>query len=257
MKLNNTGGASCAVGAKASLVLICAVDLVISSIASSTSGNPSPLKTNCVVSNATIDTITATNCTLTNGFYDPSDLTGTSATGSTIMNSNVTFSNVTSSTIINSNINNAVITGSTIINSTFSNATVTGANITNGAISAGTITVGNFTYNASSNATANLSSVIPVPPVINSISFNGATVTRGAVVQYFNNTVDANVGGPLNDSLTFYWSWSDGQNSTVANPSMIFSTAGAYTVNVTATDKFGLSAFCNCSCYTIHVPVYC
>ncbi len=83
--------------------------------------------TNCTITNATVDAITASNCSLTNGFYDPSDLTGSIISGSTVMNSNVTYSNVTGSTIINSNINNSVITSSTITNATFNNAVVTGA----------------------------------------------------------------------------------------------------------------------------------
>jgi hypothetical protein len=199
--------------------------------------------TNCTVTNATVISVTASDCTLADGIYDPSTLTGSNIGGfSSVVSSTVTFSNVTNSTISNANINNSVITRCTITNSSFSGATVTDCVIANMIISAGTITVptpnGTFTYNATANGSANLSAVIPVPPVANFVPLSGST-TPGTNITWTSTTTDANIPGPLNDSLTFFWNFGDGNNATGANVSHAYNATGTYTITLTATDSFG------------------
>ncbi len=199
--------------------------------------------TNCLITDGTInDTIAADYCSVSgNSVVDPSDITGSTITGaSRIISSNVTYSNVASSNITTSNLNNSTITSSAVTNSTFNNAAVSSAVIINGVISAGTITVSSFTYSASTNGTANLSQVIPLPPVAGFTASTTAT-TPGSNIAFASTTIDPNTGPPLNDNLTYFWNFGDGTNSTNATPSKSYSSTGTYTVTLTATDSFGLS----------------
>ena len=193
--------------------------------------------TNCVISNATVLTINASNCNLANGFYDPSDLTGSNIQSSNVRNSNVTYSTVSNSSITGSNIFNSTISGSTIVNSTFSNAVVTNANITNNVIYSGTITVSGITYNASSPA--NLSQIVPIAPVAG-FSISGST-TPGSTLTFTSTSTDANIPGPLNDSLSYNWTFSDNSTNTSANVSKTYAIAGSYNATLTVTDRFNLS----------------
>lgn len=198
----------------------------------------------CTVTNATVLDITASQCNLSDGLYDPSDLTGTTATGSTITDSTVTWSTVTNSIITDSTINNSVITNSNITNSTFSDATVMNANIANDVISTGSTSVttpnGTITYNATANGSANLSQVVPVPPQA-SFTPTSKNIKKGNTVSFTDQSTDSNIGGPLNDSLTYFWDFGDGSNSTSANASHKYTSTGTFTVTLTVTDSFGLT----------------
>jgi len=199
--------------------------------------------THCVVDNSTVLKITASNCNFVDSFVDPSDLTGTTVQNSVIIESDVTHSTVIDSRIEYSTINGSRIVNSTIMNSTFANANVTDANITNGTIFAGAITVttpnGTFTWNVSTNGTANLSEVIPVQPVA-AFTPTSKTITKNQKVNFNDASTDDNVGGPLNDSLTYFWNFGDGSNSTAQNPSHKYTSQGTFSVTLTVTDSFGL-----------------
>jgi len=211
---------------------------VLRNVTASTSTINNSVLTNCVISNATVLFINASNCNLANGFYDPSDLTGSNIDGN-VRNSNVTYSNVTNSNITNSNINNSVITGSTIVNSSFSNAVVTSANITNNVIYSGSITYGSYTYTATTPA--NLSQVIPVAPVAN-FAISGSTVP-GSTLTFTSTSTDANIPGPLNDSLSYNWTFS-GDNATyaTANVSKAYANAGTYNATLVVKDAYNLTS---------------
>lgn len=214
--------------------------------------------TNCTVTNATVISVTASDCVLSDGIYDPSNLTGSIIGGSSsVVNSAVTFSNVTNSTITSSNINSSTLTGCLVVNSTFSGATAVDCVIMNMVISAGNISVptpnGTFTYDANVSGPANLSAIIPVPPVANFVPLSGTT-SPGTNITFTSTSTDANIPGPLNDSLSFFWNFGDGTNATGSVVSKAYNATGTYTVSLTATDAFG---FINTKTgsHTIAVPV--
>ncbi len=196
---------------------------------------------NCNIYNSTVIDITADSyCDFRNSYVDPSNLTGSIITSSTVTNSNFTYSNATNSNISSSNINGSSVANSNISNSRFSNAVVIDAVIVNNEIQSGTIIVGNYTYNASSGGSANISDVIPVSPVA-SFTQSASQVTPGTAVTFTDKSTDANIPGPLNDSLTYYWDFGDGTNSTAANNTKSYSSTGTYTVRLTVNDSQGFS----------------
>ncbi|MBD3318719.1 PKD domain-containing protein [Candidatus Woesearchaeota archaeon] len=209
------------------------------------------LLTNCVVINSTVKNIAATGCYFENSLVDPPtpsvDLSGSNITGnSNIWTSNVTYSDVDHSNITDSNINNSVIKdavltnvmmdNSTLMNTSLDQATVINANITNGVIYSGTINATIY-YDASTNGSANLSDIINLPPTA-SFTTSSTSVTTGTSVTFTSTSSDPNIGGPLNDSLTYLWRFGDGSTSSSQNPSHSYSSTGSYTVNLTVTDSF-------------------
>ncbi|MBS3148413.1 PKD domain-containing protein [Candidatus Woesearchaeota archaeon] len=198
--------------------------------------------TNCIITNSIVKGIIATNCFFADSFVDPSNLTGTNVTGNSIIEeSNVTFSSVTNSTIVNSSISNSTMFQSLITNCAFSGADVQQANITNCVITSGVIAFGNLTYNATISGPANISQLMPAAPIA---SFTPAItgVNPGATVTFTSTSTDANIPGPLNDSLTFNWTLSDGTNATGNTVNKTFSSLGTFTLNLTVTDSFGFSS---------------
>jgi uncharacterized protein YjbI with pentapeptide repeats len=205
----------------------------------------SSILTNCVVTNSTVKDVVATDCTFSDSYVDPSNLTGSTVTASsTIVDSNVTFSTVTNSTITNSNINGSSLTGCLVSNSTFGGATAVDCVILNMVISAGNISVptpnGTFTYDANVSGPANLSDIIPVAPVANFAPLSGVTAP-GTNITFTSTTTDANIPGPLNDSLTFFWDFGDGTNATGASVSHAYNSTSTFTITLTATDSFGFT----------------
>jgi len=214
--------------------------------------------TDCTITNSTVKDIVASNCTFTDSYVDPSNLTGSTVIAvSTIVDSNVTFSNITNSTVTNSNLNisemticyvnnsrlnNVHGTNCNITNSTFNNAFVIDATIANGVILNGTITSApNATYNASTGGPANVSTVIEAAPVASFTPTSGATAP-GTLIPFTSTSTDANIPGPLNDSLTFFWDFGDGTNATNATPTKSYNATGTYIINLTVTDSFGMSS---------------
>jgi len=221
--------------------------------------------TNCTVTNSVVKNYMGSNCVITNSFVDPpnpgSDLTGSTITGnSVVMNSNVTYSTVSSSNITNSNVNNSAITNSEITASTVQACTLTGAelsggvactnstvtnsqlyNVTlinavviNGVLTNGTLILANGTnYTAPPNV--NIANITNLPP-------NSAfTFTRSNLRVNLNSgsSSDPNTG----DTLTYFWDFGDGTNATTASAttSHTYSSAGTYTITLTATDNWGAS----------------
>ncbi|MEM3154391.1 MAG: PKD domain-containing protein [Candidatus Woesearchaeota archaeon] len=206
----------------------------------------SSILTNCVITNSTVKDVVATDCVFSDSYVDPSNLTGSTVTASsTIVDSNVTFSTVTNSTITNSRINGSSLTGCLVANSTFSGATAVDCVILNMVISAGNISVptpnGTFTYDANVSGPANLSAIIPVPPVANFVPLSGSTAP-GTNITFTSTSTDANIPGPLNDSLTFFWDFGDGTNATGPVVSKAYNATGTYTIMLTATDSFGFTS---------------
>ena len=199
--------------------------------------------TNCIVDNSIVKDIVASDCIFIDSFVDPSNLTGSSITGgSTIINSNVTYSDVDNSTVIDSDISWSNITSSYVENTSFSYFNVTNANITNGIIYSGQVSGNGFSYDASTGGSANLTDVINFPPT-SVIAVNGFSGTTSTTFDFSgSSSTDPNLGGLLNDSLSYYWTFGDGTNSTSVNISKIFGSEGTYVVNLNVTDSYGLSS---------------
>ncbi len=198
---------------------------------------------NCVVINSIVKDVIADGCFFRDSYVDPSNLTGSEVSGgSNIINSNVTYSDVDESNITNSSISYSGIYNSTILNSSFNNFTVVNANITDNTIYSGNVTYGNFTYDADVNGSANITDVINLPPNavmdVNPDSGNINTIFE------FNasNSSDPNVGGLLNDSLSYFWDFGDGTNSTEINVTHQYTNQGDYDIVLTVTDSFGLTS---------------
>lgn len=195
--------------------------------------------------NSIVNTImfnsTISNLTSTGGIGARNTLTDVVSIQSNISDTTFINSNSTQSAIQLSQIWNSDIQFCTIVNSSFMNATAVGCNITNDVIYSGEISVGGITYNATTSGPANLSAVIPISPV-SSFTPVSSTINPGAVVLFTSTSTDSNIPGPLNDNLTFNWTFSDGDNFTNETFSKQFNIAGTFNVTLTVTDTFGFSS---------------
>ncbi|MBI4141458.1 PKD domain-containing protein [Candidatus Woesearchaeota archaeon] len=142
--------------------------------------------------------------------------------------------------IENSVITNSTITNSIIINSTIMNSVVVNANIVNNIISSGTITINGFTYDATINGHLALSQLIPVAPVASFVQTHTIAET-GVEVIFTSTSTDANIPGPLNDFLAFFWNFGDGTTATGPVATKKFVSGGTFSVTLTVTDRFGFS----------------
>ncbi|RMD57622.1 PKD domain-containing protein [Candidatus Woesearchaeota archaeon] len=188
------------------------------------------------INESIVNSSTIENSTIEQSQAYDSTIINSTTTGSIIDNSQISYS-----TAMQSNLTNVNAQHSTINSTQLNNATLLYAVIDSGVIKNGTITVGNFTYNATASGEANISQVVPVPP---SVSFTPltSTILTGQSLTFADLTFDANIPGPLNDSLTYLWTFGDGTNSTLANPpAKSWSAAGTYTVTLEVTDSFGFT----------------
>ncbi len=216
------------------------------------------------ITNSTIVDSSMNNCTVTdstvigspclNAVIDPSDVRYSNATGSTVLDSTIHYSNATNSfvnqtSIYNSSIDgsnmtlatltNVTMTGSTVLNSTLSNTVIGSANITNGVVYSGTILMANgSTYNATSQGALNLTSAVNYAPNAVISSPISGSFNTGSAISFVSGSTDSNVGGSLNDTLTFFWNFGDGTNATTENATHTYSSDGVYTVVLTVTDRF-------------------
>ncbi len=193
--------------------------------------------TRCTVVNSTVKNYQATDCTITNSFVDPptgtNKLQNTTVTNSVVMNSDLANSTISNGAYLD----NITATGSTINNTILNDATVTQATIINNNISAGVITTAAGTYNASQNGSAVLTNVANMRPVAQFSAPSQAT--KGQAVTFTSTSTDANIGGTLNDSLTYAWNFGDSTTSNQTSPQKTYNAAGTFTVTLTVTDKFG------------------
>jgi hypothetical protein len=194
----------------------------------------------CTLIGTDVDGSTMNDCTVTGGSVQDSTMNGGSSTSSTVTGSTVTDSTLTDSTITDSTLTNITSLNSTVTNTTLSDVTITDAIITDGVITNGTIN-GTVLYNATASGPANVSDIVNVAPTA-TFSASPTTIIRGNSVSFAWTGSDVNVGGLLNDSLTFLYDFADGSNSTLNATSHTFSTAGSFVVNLTVTDSFGKSA---------------
>lgn len=164
-------------------------------------------------------------------FFVENILDGSSLVNSTAVNSS----------IINSVLNNSSVINSSITGSTISNAQVNNAVIVNNVISSGEITINGLLYNASLQGSVLISRLVPSVPVANFVPLS-KTVELQGFVSFGSTSTDVDVGGPLNDSLSFFWNFGDGTNSTASSFNKIYSRAGDYVVSLKVTDKFNLSS---------------
>ena len=91
-------------------------------------------------------------------------------------------------------------------------------------------------YNATADGARNLTDIVNYPPnaaFTASLSNLDVTITDASS--------DLNKGGSLNDSLTYNWTFGDGNNDTVQSPTHTYS-AGTYTITLKVTDNYGLSS---------------
>ncbi len=164
-----------------------------------------------------------------------------SINNSTVINSFVNQSTILHSTIETSQISNSSVISSSISNSTINNAIISNANVSQNSITNGEITINGLFYNASANGPANFSELIAFAPVANFIQ-SASTILKGNSVTFTSTSTDANIPGPLNDSLHFFWQFSDGTNSVSESVNKIFNNAGTFTINLTVKDKFNSSS---------------
>lgn len=160
---------------------------------------------------------------------------------STVINSFVNQSIILQSTISASQISNSSVISSSISNSTVTNAVITNANVSQNLITSGEIIINGLFYNASANGPANFSELASFAPVANFVQ-SANMILKGSSVTFTSTSTDANIPGTLNDSLQFFWQFSDGTNSVLESVNKIFNNAGTFTINLTVKDKFNLSS---------------
>jgi hypothetical protein len=191
----------------------------------------------CLVTNSVVKNIIASGCNFADSFVDPGNLTGSNVTNSRIIDSNATFSTISGSTIMFSNLDNATVTAGSFLNN------VTGSNviISNNILSSGNVTIvtRGIAYNAT--AVANLTEFVEIPPTASFSLSPGSMINAGQDVVFTSTSSDLNIGTVLNDSITLFWQFSDGTNSTSAVVARNFPAIGSFPFNLTATDSFGLS----------------
>ncbi len=205
---------------------------------------------NSTIINSPVDNCTILNSRLENGFcqdayIDPSDIKNSNTSGSTILNSHVWDSDVINSTVTDSTIDYSDIYNSVIANSIMNNMTLTDGNLTDNVIYSGVISwyngTGIETYDADVNGSATLTDIINYPPFA-SFTVSSSSITEGGSVTFTSTSTDVNIGGALNDSLTYFWDFGDGANETNSTAtSHTYSSAGSFTASLTVTDSFGLS----------------
>lgn len=205
---------------------------------------------NCIVVDTTIYGMYCLN-----SYIDPSDIRYSNITGSTIYDSLIWSSNFTNSIANNSNIYNSSIDlsnvtysnftnvtmdNSNVINSQLNNTVISSANITDGVLYSGTMLMTNGTvYNATSSGQQNLTGLLNSKPLaVISNPANASSYTNGATVYFNSSSTDINVGGFLNDSITWFWDFGDGSNATTENASHVYSADNTYNVILTVTDSY-------------------
>ncbi len=217
--------------------------------------------TNATITDSTLDSCTVIDtllmgATCVNAYIDPSDVRYSDTTGSNVYDSVVWYTNATNSFLNNTNVYNSTIdltnmtdstftnvtmTGSYVFNSTMSDTTISDANITSDVLYSGTMLMSNGSlYNATASGQQNLTELVNyAPSAVISSPANGASFTTGNSVSFVDASTDTNLGGMLNDSLTYFWLFGDGTNATTANASHTYSSDGSYIVSLTVTDAYG------------------
>ncbi|MBI4140654.1 PKD domain-containing protein [Candidatus Woesearchaeota archaeon] len=143
--------------------------------------------------------------------------------------------------IENSVLTNSTVTNSIITNSTITNAVITNATITNNVITAGQITINGFTYDATINGQVQLSQLMPLAPVA-SFTQSDTIAQQGREVVFTSTSTDANIPGPLNDTLSFVWDFGDSTTASGAIATKRYTSEGTFTVTLRVTDRFALSS---------------
>ncbi len=194
----------------------------------------------CNVTDSFVKNYVGSNCVITDSFIDPptqGNVTGsTIVNGSRLINSNATYSLISNSNLTDSDGTNCNITGSFIYNARFGNCT-----ITNNVITSGVIYYNNGTpYDATASGSKNLSDIINYPPVA-SISVSSSSAAPGASITFTSASTDMNIGGELNDSLTFAWNLNDSTTENASSFSKSYASAGTYTVTLVVNDSSGKS----------------
>lgn len=88
--------------------------------------------------------------------------------------------------------------------------------------------------------------VQPIAPVA-SFGFSPVSGTAPLTVQF--------TDWSTNTPTSWYWTFGDGQTSTLQNPSHVYSSAGTYTVSLTATNVAGSSTHTWDNCVVVNLPV--
>lgn len=220
--------------------------------------------TDCDVFNSTLEATDASNCIVESSTIDPaatlrnsidsstvrgsrgsnvnlsnSNLTNSTAFDSQVFNSSILQSNLANTTAQNSTLTNVNATNSTVTNTQLSNAELLNAVVVDNMIQSGNITQNGVTYDATANGPANTSDVANQPPVA-VLEQDKATAGTGEDIQFnASKSSDPNIGGPLNDSITFLWDFGDSTTSTLAEPVKSYTNSGNFTITLTVTDRFG------------------
>ena len=251
-------------------------NIYVSTLIDSSVTGPTISVTESYLDNSNVTDSTLFNCTVLdselegvsclNSYIDPSSIKYSNVNGSTITDSHIWYSNATNSIITDSTLDYVIsdnttftnsvvenITGSNniIVNTNLSDTAINDANISDGIINSGTITMPNGTA-VNVTSPTNLSEYVEYAP--DAIIVSPGSGTAGSAVSFTSGSTDINMGTQLNDSLSYFWDFGDGTNSTLANPAHTYSSTGTYTVNLTVTDSFGQSDQTSIN-VTINAPV--
>jgi hypothetical protein len=239
------------------------VNGILSSIINiSTITGPTIYTKDSKVYNSTIINSTLINCTVLdstlegayceNAYIDPStvqysNVTGSTVTDSTVLYSNATNSVITDSEVYNSNVNDITLDGAIIQNvsgadnyienSSLYNTVLNNATVTDNVIYNGTITMPNGTVTTVTIPT-NLTEYVNYAPIA-VISAISDPKTPNTNITFTSGSTDKNIGGSLNDSLTYLWNFGDGSTANTENATHAYAAAGTYNLNLTVTDRFG------------------
>lgn len=187
-----------------------------------------------------MDTVAYKNVNLNGTKVTNSTLVDVTDIGSTIIDSNITGSRLNNVTVTSSNFTNVNSTNSVIVNSDVEGITLTNANVTNNVIYSGTIApTANGTYNATASGPANLTDIINYAPNA-AFSASSTNIVQGNNVRFTDQSTDVNINTRLNDSLTYFWDFGDGTNSTQQNPTHRYNAIGTHTAVLTVTDKYNV-----------------
>jgi len=196
----------------------------------------------CTIINSLVKNYIGYNCIVEDSTVDPPtipyDITGSNITGGSV---------IYESDVINSDVDSSNITGSagkdcTISNSYVRNCDFLDCVILNGIVYGGEITFNGSTYDADTAGETNLTNIINYPPAADfTVS---SSLKPNTSIEFNSTTEDANIYNgisllPLNDSLSYFWNFSDGNTSTAPSLARNFTSEGEYNVTLTVTDKFG------------------
>ena len=206
------------------------------------------------ISNSTLASTTVATSTVINSTISDSILVDVVVATSTITSSNVSGGSIASSTL---NSVQSTGMGASIIDSVINNTTLTDAVITSNVMTSGSILLPDGTTTETIVVATPLTDLVNYAPVASFI----ATVNN-LVATVTDTSSDQNNGTSayFTDLWNYMWNFGDGVTTPVSvatvgnSQTHTYSTAGAYTISLLLTDKYGLSSTANSSVTAVSIP---